>query len=57
MSARSDFGKNNDFKFFKHVEIFPALRASERVIHIRSMLFEYKFKLLKLASETKAKLG
>ena len=57
LTARKDLKKNNGFKPLGHIQVFPTLSASNRLIFIRSMLTDYKYNLLWLAIDAKTKLG
>lgn len=54
LDARKEGSKR---KQLKHVDIFPALTATDRFIYLRPMLTDSKQALLKLANAAKEKLG
>lgn len=57
INARGNFRKNHQHQPLKHSEIFPETNATNRIIYIRRMLSEFKYQLLKLASDVKTRLG
>lgn len=57
LAARKDAKKANEHKPLMHSAVFPLCSATSRILYLRPMLTDSKYKLLQLASVAKVKLG